>query len=44
MIKIIAISILLSLLLIKTFQFFNVTVWQCRKFGNCPSWWPERYK
>lgn len=29
-----------ALVLIGLFRFVNVTLWQCRKFGNCP-WWLE---
>jgi hypothetical protein len=39
-----AAAIVFGLVAIKVFQFFNVTVWQCRKFGNCPGWWPERLR
>jgi len=28
----------------KVFHFWNVAWWQCRKFGNCPYWWPERLR
>lgn len=33
-------GVLIACVLAAVFKFFNVTLWQCRKFGNCP-WYLE---